>query len=166
MNRHPEPPKIVTLDEPIPVLGLMVRTDMKHVFKDVSRVLHDMMTKKAKTGIPEQKLPWEYISLSANFDEHQSWDYYTGFAVDDTKNSSEIFTPFVVPGGTYAVFPIRPKSRLLLSASIVKTKKYIYQQWLPASGYAFAGCEFEYNDESMHAVNPNHIDLYVSIKTL
>jgi len=164
MNRFAVSPKIETLETPITALGLMIRTDMNHVFKDITRVLRAISTLKAKGNFPGQKQPWEYVSLSTNFDEKQAWDYYTGFVVDDTERSSDELIPFEIPNGTYAVFPIRPKSKLLLSAAIVKTKRYVYQQWLPASGYDFAGYEFEFNDELMHAENPNYIVLYVAIK--
>lgn len=63
-------PEIVTLSEPIKAIGLSVKTGMKSVFKDVSEILRKCMSYKDKYGIPNQKRPWEYVSLSKNFNEN------------------------------------------------------------------------------------------------
>ena len=73
------------------------------------------------------------------------------------------FSLFEIPSGKYAVFPIRPRFKFMLGHSIGKMKKYIYEDWLPASGYEFAGYEFEYNDQKMFEENPHYIDLYVAV---
>lgn len=45
-----------------------------------------------------------------------------------------------------------------------KAKRYIYNSWLPRSGYEFGGWEFEYNDERLFRDSPSFIDLYVAVK--
>lgn len=55
-------------------------------------------------------MPWEYVSLSKNFDDNQSWDYFTGHAVTSIDNIPEVFISFEVPTNTYAVFPVKPKN--------------------------------------------------------
>ena len=66
-------PKIVIIDEPIKAVGLSMRTGMKTVYKDVSGILRRYMALKAEHGIPQQRLPWEYVSLSRNFDDNNTW---------------------------------------------------------------------------------------------
>ncbi len=158
-------PEIVALSEPIKATGLTIKTDMKNIFGDVTKITKTYMSYKNKYGIPNQKKPWEYVSLSDYFDENKAWDYSTGHVVTDTDSDiSEVFISFEIPIGTYAVFPIRPKSKLLLGLTIGKTKQYIYNNWLLKSKYEFAGYEFEYNNEKMCQESPTFIDLYVGVK--
>lgn len=157
-------PVIITIEKPILVIGLTMRTGIKSVFKDVTKILKQYMDCKERYGIPEQKLPWEYISLSRNFNDDQTWDYLTGHAVNGIGKVPEVFTAFEVPSGKYAVFSIRPRLKFLLGFTIMNTKRYIYNAWLPGSGYEFAGHEFEYNDEAMFNENPHYVDLYLAVK--
>ena len=156
-------PEVISLDKPIIVLGLTIRTGMKSVFKDVTKILKQYMCYKEKYGIPDQKVPWEYISLSRNFSDDQTWDYLTGHVVNSIEKSPGIFTAFEVPTGKYVVFSIRPRLKFMLGFTIGKTKKYIYEVWLPKSEYEFSGYEFEYNNEKMFNENPHYIDLYVAV---
>ena len=152
------------MSEPIKATGLCIKTGMRSIFSDVPKVLKKYMYYKDKYGVKNQKMPWEYVSLSKNFKENQTWDYYTGHVVTAVENIQEEFVSFESPAGKYAVFPIRSKNKLLLGLTIGKTKKYIYNVWLPKSKYIFADCEFEYNNEKMFKESPNYIDLYVAIK--
>lgn len=156
-------PVIISLDKPIAVVGLAMKTSMKSVFKDVTTILKEYMNCKEKYGIPNQKIPWEYISLSRNFNDNHTWDYLTGHVINSIEKIPEVFTAFEVPSGRYVVFSIRPRLKFLLGFTIMKTKKYIYDVWLPGSKYEFAGHEFEYNDETMFNENPHYIDLYVAV---
>lgn len=158
-------PEIVTLSEPIKAIGLLTKTGMKTVFRDITEILKKYMGYKDKHGIPNQKKPWEYVSLSTNFNEYKSWDYYTGHVVSEiADNIPEVFIPFEVPAGSYAVFKIRPRFKFLLGMEIGKTKRYIYNEWLKKSEYEFTGSEFEYNDEKMFSENPHYINLFVAVK--
>ena len=158
-----EEPEIISLSRPITAIGLTMKTNMKNVFVDVTKILKQYMSYKGKYGIPNQKAPWEYISLSRNFNNDQTWDYLTGHAVNSTEKIPEVFTAFEVPTGTYAVFPVRPRLSFMLGFTIGKTKKNIYEIWLPKSIYEFAGYEFEYNNEKMFNENPHYIDLYIAV---
>jgi predicted transcriptional regulator YdeE len=163
-GKIPSDPEMVSLGEPIRAVGLMVRTDMESVFKDVAEILKEYRKYKDEFGIPDQKEPWEYVSLSANFQGNQSWDYYTGNVVETVDNVPDMLRSFEIPAGDYAVFPIRPKHKRLLGLTIARTKRYIYNEWMPRSKYEFAGYEFEYNNQEMHEASPHFIDLYVSVK--
>lgn len=157
-------PKIVTVPEPIQAAGLQMRTGIKSVYRDVAAILKNYMDLKSRHGMPSLKEPWEYVSLSRNFDGIRTWDYLTGHVVTSDEGLPDVFIRFDVPAGDYAVFPVRPGHKFLLGPAIGNIKRYIYTQWLPSSGYEFAGYEFEYNDESLFRESPNFVDLYVAVK--
>lgn len=157
-------PEIIAIDKPMTAAGLVMTTGMKTIFKDVAKILRKYMDCKSKYGLPHQKEPWEYVSLSKNFMGDHTWDYYTGHVVARADHLPEVFQAFEVPAGSYAVFHVRPKFKFLLGPQIGKMKKYIYTKWLPASQYDFAGCEYEYNNEEMFRMNPSFVDLYVAVK--
>ena len=156
-------PTMVTLKEPLIAVGLTMKTSRKSVFRDVTKILKQYMGYKENFGIPSQKLPWEYVSLSRNFEDNQTWNYLTGHVVSRIDKIPEVFTTFEIPTGVYAVFPVRPGFKFMLGFEIGKLKKYIYENWLPNSTYEFAGHEFEYNNEKMFRENPHYIDIYVAV---
>lgn len=157
-------PKIVKIEQDITAAGLMIRTTQKTVYKDLPKVYAEYMAIKDKDGIRTIKSPWEYVSLSRNFEGVDSWDYYTGYVVTAYAGVPDTLVRFSVPAGTYAVFPIRCRFKPFFALKIGRMKRHIYKKWLPGSGYAFAGHEYEYNNEAMHAVSPYDIDLYVGIR--
>lgn len=156
-------PKMVVISKPIEAVGLTMKTSMKSIYKDVSNILKQYMVLKEKHGIPGQRIPWEYVSLSKNFKDDKTWEYFTGHVVDKVEAIPKAFSSFEVPSGKYAVFSIRPRFKFMLGLSIGKMKKYIYEDWLPTSDFEFAGYEFEYNDQKMFEENPHYIDLYIAV---
>ncbi|HEY8463800.1 MAG TPA: GyrI-like domain-containing protein [Bacillota bacterium] len=143
-------PKIITLNEPIKAVGLSIETNMNTVYKDVSLILKKYMDYKNQFGISNLKEPWEFVALSRNFRGNQSWEYLVGDVVTDFEQVPRELTSFQIPVGTYAIFPIvKPFTKLLWGLKIGKTKKYIYDTWLPNSQYEFAGFEFEYNNQKI-----------------
>ena len=163
-GREMKEPKIVEFNKNLEAVGLMTRTTAKTVYKDLPRLYAEYMAIKDSSGIKNIKNPWEYISLSNNFEGGSSWDYYTGYVVTSYEGSSEKLVKFSMPAGRYAVFPLRCKHKIFFGFKMGRMKQYIYKKWLPASGYEFAGYEYEYNNEAMHKISPYNIDLYVGIK--
>lgn len=157
-------PDFVEIDHEIIAAGLSIRTTFKTVFKDLPAVYNRYMDIKRKNPIQNLKSPWEYVSLSKNFDADKSWDYFTGHVITGSDGQNKGLVQFSVPPGLYAVFHIKCKTKLLLGFKMGSSKRYIYDQWLPKSGYDFAGYEYEYNNEEMWKESPYNIDLYVGIK--
>ena len=157
-------PKIMEVKKEIKCSGLMNKVNMKNVYKMVPKLLDDYRKRCGENLNPNLKRPWQYISLSSNYQGNMSWDYYTGHVVNGFENEPEGLTHYEVPKGDYAVFEIREKSAMFFSIKMGRIKKYIYNEWIPKSKYNFSGYEFEYNDESMKQRNPNDVDLYVGIK--
>lgn len=56
--------------------------------------------------------------------------------------------PETLPAGHYAAITVRPKLGLFWGAAIGEAKRWFYETWLPASGYASAGFEFELHTEA------------------
>jgi predicted transcriptional regulator YdeE len=161
-EKNPEP-RIVTIPEPMQAAGLIMKTGIKSVYRDVTKILKNYMDLKSRHGMPGRKDPWEYVSLSRNFEDLRTWDYLTGHVVANPEGVPDVFIRFEIPPGNYAVFQVRPRHKFMLGPAIGNIKRYIYTKWLPDSGYEFAGHEFEYNDESMFRESPNFVDLYVAV---
>jgi predicted transcriptional regulator YdeE len=159
-------PKIVTLTEPIKMIGVSTRTGMKTIFKDAATLGQKYKQVKDQGLIENKKAPWGFVAISKNFQGTESWDYLIGDVVNTLDHVPAGLECFEIPPSTYAVFPICPKSKFSWGITIGRTKKYIYTEWLPPSKYEADPCivgDFEYHDERSLAKKPE-IDLYVAIK--
>ncbi len=162
---QPEP-KFITLNEPIRMIGISTRTGMKTVFSDVPRLGKEYQALKEMNTIPNKKSPWAFVAISKDFREDGSWEYLMGDVVTTLDSVPPGLKSFEIPRQRFAVFPIRPKSRVAWGIEIGRTKKYVYADWLPSSPFdadtAVLG-DFEFHDERSTSDHPE-IDLYVSIK--
>lgn len=159
-------PKLVTLKEPIKMIGVSTRTGMKTIFKDAAKLGQEYKQVKDQNLIPNKKTPWGFVAISKDFQGMESWDYLMGDVVNTLDHVPAGLEPFEIPASTYAVFPIRPRSKFSWGLTIARMKKYIYTEWLPDSKYeadpSILG-DFEYHDERSLGKKPE-IDLYVAIK--
>jgi predicted transcriptional regulator YdeE len=159
-------PEIVTLKEPIKMIGVSTRTGMKTIFKDAENLGQKYKQVKDQGLIQNKKVLWGFVAISKNFQGTESWDYLMGDVVNTFDHVPAGLESFEIPAMTYAVFPIRPKSKFAWGITIGRTKKYVYTEWLPNSKYAadpsIVG-DFEYHDERSLAKKPE-VDLYVAIK--
>lgn len=156
-------PQIINLDKEFNCLGMVINTNDKKMMSDLPKLYSELMNYKNNKSIPEMKNPWEYVSLSTNFDDKQNFDYFTGYVVTKSSENADL-KKFSTPKGTYAVFKIRNKNKIFFGLAMGLTKKFIYTEWLPKSKYEFGGYDFEYNNEEMNKTNPYDIDLYVLLK--
>jgi predicted transcriptional regulator YdeE len=159
-------PKLVTLKEPIKMIGVSTRTGMKSIFKDAASLGQKYKQVKEQGLIQNKKAPWGFVAISKNFQGTESWDYLIGDVVNTLDHVPAGLECFEIPASNYAVFPIRPKSKFSWGIAIGRTKKYIYTEWLPNSKYEADSSilgDFEYHDERSLAKKPE-IDLYVAIK--
>lgn len=157
-------PKIIILQDPIKFVGLTVDTDTKRIYKDATRIGREYTKFKTMNTIPNLKEPWAFVAYSNNFNEiTKSWNYSMGDVVNNLDSIPEGLNGFEIPSMTYAIFPIKAKSKFLWGLEIARMKKYIFTKWLPNSKYESTGCDFEYHDERSIGENPS-IDLYVAIE--
>ncbi|MBN2102676.1 GyrI-like domain-containing protein [bacterium] len=161
---HAEP-KIVTLESPIFFIGLGVKTDMKKIYKDASRLGKTYASFKKNHEIPNLKDPWSFVAYSRDFDEStRSWEYIMGDVVTSLNSVPEGLQGIEIPSGSsYAIFTIRARLPFLWGFEIGRMKRYVFTLWLPKSGYVSGGCDFELHDERSRARNPS-IDLYVEVR--
>jgi AraC family transcriptional regulator len=159
-------PKVVTLREPIKMIGVSTRTGMKTIFKDAAKLGQEYRKIKGQNLIKNKMEPWGFVAISKDFQGTESWEYLMGDVVTSLDSVPPGLKSFEIPAMTYAVFPIRPKSKFAWGITIGLTKKYIYTEWLPKSRYEADNSnlgDFEYHDERSLARKPE-IDLYVAIK--
>jgi len=93
--------------------------------------------------------------------EKEGFEYVAGFPVSKVEDIPEGFVVREVPAFTYAVFA--HKGDL---PSLGKTYEYIYETWLPQSGYQVAAkIDFEYYDQYFKNFAPDSVFyIYVPIK--
>lgn len=161
-----EEPKIVTLEEPIKMAGVSIRTTQKSIFKDAVTLGKEYKSIKDKGIIQNKRTPWQFVAISKDFIGDESWEYLMGDVVTNFENIPLSLKTFEIPPKSYAVFTIRPKSRFAWGISIGRMKKYIYTEWIKNSDYELDNNvvgDFELHDERSEQKNPE-IDLYVAVK--
>lgn len=159
-------PRIITLQEPIKMIGVSTRTGMKTIFKDAASLGQRYKQVKDQGLIPNKKVPWGFVAISKDFQGTESWDYLMGDVVTTLDRVPAGLGSFQIPCMTYAVFPVRPKSKFAWGITIGRTKKYVYTDWLPNSQYEADSSilgDFEYHDERSLQKKPE-IELYVAIR--
>jgi predicted transcriptional regulator YdeE len=141
-----------------------VKTDVKNIYKDASKLGKDYAEFKKTNNIPNLKEPWAFVAYSRDFDETtRSWEYIMGDVVTDLDSVPKGLNGYEIPAGKYAIFKIKAKFKLLWGLEITRMKKYVFEKWLPNSQYDSEGIDFEYHDQRSTGKNPS-IDLYVAIK--
>lgn len=165
-NFKKEVPKIVSLKEPIKMIGVSIRTTQKSIFKDAVTLGNEYKKIKDKGIIQNKKTPWQFVAISKDFKGDESWEYLMGDVVTSSETVPSELKSFDIPPITYAVFTIKPKSRFAWGISIGRMKKYIYTDWIVNSGYELDNKiigDFELHDKKSEQKNPE-IELYVAIK--
>jgi predicted transcriptional regulator YdeE len=90
-------PKIVTLKEPIKMIGVSTRTGMKTIFKDAAGLGQKYKQVKDQGLIPNKKAPWAFVAISKNFQGTESWDYLMGDVVNTLDHVPAGLECFEIP---------------------------------------------------------------------
>ncbi len=165
-NIDKKEPQIVKLNEPIKLIGLEISTNDKDIYKDVGRVAAKFNEIKKINPIPYLKQPWASINISKDYNvETKTFKYIMGDVVTKVGSIPNGLNSYEVPALTYAVFPIRPKSKIAWGITMGRMKRYIYTEWLPNSGYEASEIigDFELHDDRSLGKKPE-INLYVALK--
>ena len=110
--------------------------------------------------IPAKKFQDTVLGICMDFEPSGSFSYIIGSEVTSIENTPEDMVCKMIPAGNYAVFTARGK----MPGSIQETFKYIYQEWLPNSGYQRANsADFELYDERCRNAENAEVDIYVPI---
>lgn len=86
-------------------------------------------------------------------------DEYTQIASFDGMADDYVTKPFSI-----TLLEKRVEALLRRGEGNIEFLIHPCEDWLPASGFEFAGHEFEYNNEKMFNENPHYIDLYITVK--
>jgi len=160
-------PRIVTLEEPIRAIGLVMETDQGRARRDVARMGRSYLAIQQRVEIPNRREPWGVLAIRQDLDRTAAtFTYMVGDVVTSLERVPEGLRGFEAPAGTYAVFPVRARNRLGWGLAVSQARKYAYETWLPKSSYRKADGgidDFEYHDARC-ARRPNpEIDLYVAV---
>jgi AraC family transcriptional regulator len=159
-------PKIVKLNEPIKLIGIEINTNDKDIYKDVGLIASKFNEIKKINPIPYLKQPWASINVSKDYNVvTKTFKYIVGDVVTQVDSIPNGLYYYEVPALTYAIFSIRPKSKIAWGITMGRMKRYIYTEWLPKSGYETSEIigDFELHDDRSTGKNPE-INLYVALK--
>lgn len=145
-----------------------------------------VMTGAAVSSIAQQPALWDRVWLAEQENKiyamakpQEHGEYYISFPVkpdlyrlvtcvkiNDPESVDDGLYVDWVPGGTYAIFSTPPCDENF-PETIVKTWRYIFETWLPDSGYALAenGLDYEFYDERCHGT-PYSMDICIPVAKL
>ncbi len=159
-------PQIVKLNEPIKLIGIEINTNDKDIYEDVGRAASTFNEIKKNKPIPYLKQPWASINISKDYNaEAKTFKYIVGDVVTQVDSIPDGLFYYNVPAITYAIFPVRPKSKIAWGITMGRMKRYIYAEWLPKSGYKTSEIigDFELHDDRSLGKKPE-INLYVALQ--
>jgi len=107
----------------------------------------------------------EYGACFPTSPENGEFTYVIGIEVKEGKNVPEGYHVCTIPEALYAVFSSPPADAANFSSSIQGTWKYIYSEWLPASGYEFDNGKVDYElyDERCMGETGKICDIYIPV---
>jgi AraC family transcriptional regulator len=96
--------------------------------------------------------------VCGDMDDDGRFHYLAGFEVSDAEDLPEGMEKWSVPEQQYAVFPCSLKT-------IHETYQYIFETWLPQSGYTKAdGPDFEFYGEAFDMETGEGMAIYMPVK--
>ena len=160
-------PRIVTLEEPIEVIGISIRTKVGSTHPDIPQLWQRYMKEGIAGRIPNKKTPSVYYGVSYDYDKSdRSFTYMAGEGVTTLEDLPEGLERYQIAAIKYAVFRVEVKSPDGFPEAIPNAMRYIYDTWLPNSDHEVAegAGEFELYDERSHRKENAEMDIYVPIK--
>jgi len=158
-------PKIVKKDA-IMIAGFAFKTKTKngeHI-KAVPRFWHNYCTDGRQEKLHNELFLKSHEEYGASFPvnpENGEFEYVIGLEVKEGHDIPISYHVYTIPEALYAVFTTPPADEARFTSSIQSAWKYIFNEWLPKSGYEFAanGVNFELYDER----NMNNTDKIVDL---
>ena len=144
------------------IIGVELKTttqDGKN-FVEIPQFWEKVLEEGQIEKIPDKKFQDTVLGICMDFEPGGRFLYIIGSEVTSTENTPENMVCRKIPAGKYAIFTARGK----MPGSIQETFKYIYQEWLPNSGYQHANsADFELYDKRCHDAENPEVDIYVPI---
>ena len=105
-----------------------------------------------------------YISIPS---EDGNYNLISGVKISNPDAVDKQLFIHKIPSSLYAIFSTPPcfGSTVAFAETIIKTWKYIFEVWMPDSGYTLDTdrADFEFYDERCHGI-PRSMDIYIPIK--
>lgn len=135
------------------VVGMLYRGKNEH--GEIPSLWERFLPRSGAIKHPAQ--PSVYYGLMDNYNAQTGeFDYLAGQGVEQVAGVPEGMKSWEFPPQTYAVFPC-------IVATIRPTMQYVYETWLPQSGYQrAAGPDFEFYDEH-YAGGESPMALYIPV---
>ena len=152
----------ITSKESFHIIGVELKTT-SHDGKNLAEI-PQFWKKVIEEGqlerIPDKKYKDTVLGICMDFEHGGRFSYIIGAEVTSTENTPEDMVWRMIPASKYAIFTARGN----MPGSIQETFRYIYQEWLPNSGYQRANsADFELYDERCRDSENAEVDVYVPI---
>jgi AraC family transcriptional regulator len=160
-------PRIVTLDEPIEVIGISMRSKVGSTHPEITQLWQRYMKEGISGRIPNKRSPSVYYGVSYDDDKSdRSFSYMAGEGVTTLEKLPEGLERHQIPAIKYVVFKVEAKTSDAFPEAITNAMRYIYDTWLPNSGHKRAEGvgEFELYEERSHRKENAEMDIYVPVK--
>ncbi len=149
-KKYPKP-KIITLKNPLYVVGISTKTSKKTFLQDDLLLWKEYKLMKERGVITNKKEEHSFIALRLASESENTWEYVFGDIVNDFSNVPIGLKSFEIPPTTFAVFPIEVDDERSWGPAVLKMEKHIYQKWLPKSDFEldtnYPIREIEYHDK-------------------
>ncbi len=126
-------PKIITLKDPIHVIGIMTKTSNDTFIKDDMSLWKEYKLMKERKLITNKKEEHSFIAVRMASDDENKFDYLMGDIVNDFSNVPVGLKAIEIPAITLAVFPIEVDDERSWGKAIKRIEKHFYNSWLPNS---------------------------------
>jgi AraC family transcriptional regulator len=149
--------------ESFSIIGIELKTttrDGKNYF-EIPQFWQKVLQQRQIDNIPNKKHPSTVLGICMDFESDGRFSYIAGTEVINTETIPAGMVCKTIPAASYAVFTARGK----VPDSIQNTFKYVYDEWLPKSGYRRAeSAEFELYDERWQDGGAKaEVDIYIPI---
>ena len=158
-------PKIVKKPA-IKIAGYAIKTKTKggEYVKALSKFWRDYCADGRQEKLHNELFLKSHEEYGASFPvnpENGEFEYVIGLEVKEGHDIPISYHVYTIPEALYAVFTMPPADEAIFTSSIQGAWKYIFNEWLPKSGYEFAanGVNFELYDER----NMNNTDKIVDL---
>lgn len=160
-------PKIVTLHDPLHVIGVATKTSKKTFFEDDLILWKEYKRVREKKLVENKKEEHSFLCVRKRSETDENWEYLIGDIVHDLSYVPTGLKAIEIPPVTYACFDIYIKDEHSWAPAISKMHEYVCHKWLPKSQYELnsdaIASEIEYHDKRTEETT-HTMKFYVAIR--
>lgn len=155
-------PKIINRSE-FRVVGVELYTSKSDEmdFKQIPRFWNKFFDSNIGDMIPNKKDPDNYLGYSCDFHENTNYTYMICSEVKDLSTPPQGMISKIIPASRYATFIVKGH----LPEILINTWRYIYNTWLPNSGYELID-KTDFEELNLERINMDipEVTIYLPIK--